>query len=92
MSVEGLNEIMDVAEASKVNDYLCPWDVYLLGNAGGCQVFTGLSAKQCLLPQGQPISSPLPTGWPAGTMVRQDEGLPSELQDTTLERSQRSGA
>lgn len=45
MSVEGLNEIMDVAEASKVNDYLCPWDVYLLGNAGGCQVFTGLSAQ-----------------------------------------------
>lgn len=49
-NVEGLKEIMDVAEAPKIRDRLCPSEVPLPVVAEGlppslCQVFTGLSVQ-----------------------------------------------
>ena len=48
--IEGLNEIMDGAEAPKMSDGLFPSEVHLPGAAEGlspplCQVFTGLSVQ-----------------------------------------------
>lgn len=49
-AVDGLNETMDVAEASKVNYFLCHSGCYLPGAVGGlssplCQAFSGLSVQ-----------------------------------------------